>query len=128
VQIEVTSTIKEVAAGCITGARVGISEGTFIGAKGLVTIGDDTDFCPGCRIIAENHSFDDPDTPIREQALVREGITIGLGANVVVLDGCTLGDGTVIGAGAVVARDVAPGMVAVGVPAKVIRARGAEHT
>jgi acetyltransferase-like isoleucine patch superfamily enzyme len=59
---------------------------------------------------------------------VREGITIGLGANVVVLDGCTLGDGTVIGAGAVVARDVAPGMVAVGVPAKVIRARGAEHT
>ncbi len=129
VQIEVTSTLKELAAGCVTGTRVGISEGTFIGAKGLVTIGDDTDFGPGCRIIAENHSFDDPDRPIREQALLRKGITFGkdcwLGANVVVLDGCVIGDGTVIGAGAVVTSDIAPGVVAAGVPAKVIRARGA---
>jgi acetyltransferase-like isoleucine patch superfamily enzyme len=132
VQIEVTSTLKEIAAGCVTGARVGISEGTFIGAKGPVTIGDDTDFGPGCRIIAENHSFDDPDTPIREQALVRKGIDVGkdcwLGANVVVLDGCSIGDGTVIGAGAVVTSDVASGVVAAGVPAKVIRVRGAKQT
>jgi len=128
VQIEVTSTLKELAVGCVTGARVGISEGTFIGAKGLVTIGDDTDFGPGCRLIAENHVFDDPDRPVREQALERKGITVGsgcwVGANVVVLDGCTVGDGAVIGAGAVVTRDVPAGVVAAGVPADVIRARG----
>jgi len=128
VQIEVTSTLKELAVGCTVGARVGISEGTFIGAKGPVTIGDDTDFGPGCKIIAEDHSFDDPDRPVREQALVRKGIAVGrgcwLGANVVVLDGCTVGDGVVIGAGAVVTGGLPPGVVAAGVPARVIRRRG----
>lgn len=128
VQIEVTSTLKELAAGCTTGARVGISEGAFIGAKGPVVIGDDTDFGPGCRLIAENHVFDDPDRPVREQALERKGITVGagcwVGTNVVILDGCTVGDGAVIGAGAVVTSDIAPGMVAAGVPARVMRARG----
>ncbi len=77
VQIEVTSTFKQMAEGCVTGTRVGISEGTFIGAKGLVSIGDETDLGPGCKIIAENHSFDDPDRPIREQPLSRKGIKIG---------------------------------------------------
>lgn len=131
VQIEVTSTLKELAAGCTIGARVGISEGTFIGAKGQVSIGDDTDFGPGCRIIAEAHVFADPGQLIREQPLTRKGITIGgdcwLGANVVVLDGCTIGDGTVIGAGAVVTRDIGPGVVAAGLPARVLRPRRAEQ-
>lgn len=130
VQIEVTSTYKQVAEGLVTGARVGISEGTFIGAKGPVNIGDETDIGPGCKIIAENHDFDDSDRPIREQALSRKGISIGkdcwLGANVSVLDGCTIGDGSVIGAGAVVTRDIEAGVVAAGVPAKVIRARRAD--
>jgi acetyltransferase-like isoleucine patch superfamily enzyme len=112
----------------VAGARVGVSEGTFIGAKGQVTIGDDTDFGPGCRIIAEAHVFDDCDRPIREQGVVRKGIVIGtdcwFGTNAVVLDGCRVGDGSVVGAGAVVTKDVSPGMVVAGVPAEVIRARG----
>lgn len=128
VQIEVNSTLREMAEGCITGSRVGVSEGTFIGAKGLVRIGDDANFGPGCRIIAENHSFDDPDVPIREQPLVRKGISIGkdcwLGTNVVVLDGCDVGDGVVVGAGSVVTGPVVAGAVVAGVPARVIRNRG----
>lgn len=127
VQIEVTSNLKRLAFGCKLGARVGVSEGCFIGAKGPVTIGDETDIGPGCKIIAENHSFDDLSRPIREQPLSRRGIAIGadcwFGANVVVLDGCSVGDGAVVAAGSVVTRSIAPGVVAAGTPARPIRDR-----
>jgi acetyltransferase-like isoleucine patch superfamily enzyme len=126
-QIEVTSTLEALAFGCKIGARAAVCEGSFIGAKGPVVIGDETNLGPGCKIIAENHGFDDPDLPIREQALSREGITIGrdcwLGANVVVLDGVTIGDGAVMAAGAVVTGDVDPGTVVAGVPARPLRRR-----
>jgi acetyltransferase-like isoleucine patch superfamily enzyme len=128
VHIEVTSNLKNLAYGCKIGSRVGLSEGTFVGAKGPVRIGDDTDIGPGCKIIAENHSFDDISRPIREQPLSREGISIGgdcwLGANVVVLDGCSIGSGTVVAAGSVVTHDVEPDVVVAGTPAKTVRSRG----
>lgn len=47
---------------------------------------------------------------------VGPGAMIGLGARV--LQGLTIGEGAVVGAGAVVTRDVAPGVVVVGVPAR----------
>lgn len=128
VHIEVTSNLKRLAFGCKLGARVGVSEGSFIGAKGPVSIGDDTDIGPGCKIIAENHSFDDVARPIREQPLSRRGIAVGrdcwLGANVVVLDGCSVGDGAVVAAGSVVTDEVAPDMIVAGVPAAPLRPRG----
>ena len=126
-QIEVTSTLGDLAFGCRTGARVGIGEGSFIGAKGPVTIGDETNLGPGCKVIAENHGFADPTRPIREQQLSRRGVAIGrdcwLGANVVVTDGCSIGDGAVMAAGAVVTGDVPAGTIVAGVPARVLRSR-----
>ena len=128
VHIEVSSNLKNLAFGCRIGCRVGVSEGSFIGAKGPVSIGDETDIGPGCKIIAENHSFDDLRTPIREQPLSRRGVSIGencwLGANVVVLDGCAIGSGVVVAASSVVTRDVDAGIVIAGTPAKPVRARG----
>jgi acetyltransferase-like isoleucine patch superfamily enzyme len=44
-----------------------------------------------------------------------------LGTCAIVLDGITIGDGAVIGAGSVVTRNIADHCIAVGVPAKVIR-------
>jgi acetyltransferase-like isoleucine patch superfamily enzyme len=126
--VEATSTLKEQAIGCEIGPRVGISEGCYIGAKGPVRIGADTDLGPGCKVIAENHSFDDVARPIRTQELTRIGITIGedcwLGANVVVLDGCSVGPGAVVAAGAVVTKSLPKNCVAAGVPAQVVRYRG----
>ena len=46
---------------------------------------------------------------------------VWLGANVTVLPGVTIGEGSVIAAGAVVTKDVPANMIAAGVPAKVIR-------
>jgi acetyltransferase-like isoleucine patch superfamily enzyme len=127
--IEVTSTLQELAFGCEIGARVGIGEGSFVSAKGPVTIGDETNLGPGCKIIAENHTFADLSRPIREQKLSRLGVTIGrdcwLGANAVVLDGCSVGDGAVVAAGAVVTGDVRPATVVAGVPARALRGRQA---
>lgn len=128
VQIEVTSVLKGLGEGCRIGARVGLSEGTYIGAKGLVTIGDDTNLGPACKIIAESHGLADPTKPIREQPAVRKGIVIGsdcwLGTNVTVLDGCEIGDHAVVGAGAVVTHNVEPNTVVAGVPAEPIYKRG----
>lgn len=46
-----------------------------------------------------------------------------IGANAVVLEGVRIGRGAVVAAGAVVVRDVAPGAVVAGVPAKQIKLR-----
>jgi putative colanic acid biosynthesis acetyltransferase WcaB len=51
------------------------------------------------------------------------GDRVDIGANAVVIGPIHIGDGAVIGAGAVVVRDVAPGAVVAGNPARVIRVR-----
>ncbi len=51
------------------------------------------------------------------------GNDVWIGAYAIVLPGVTVGDGAVIGAGAVVTKDVPPYSIVVGVPAKVIRYR-----
>ncbi len=52
---------------------------------------------------------------------VRIGRGARIGANATLLPGITIGDGALVGAGSVVTRDVPPGMVAVGNPARVLR-------
>lgn len=60
-----------------------------------------------------------PGTPKR----VTIGHDVWLGANVIVLSGIRIGNGAIIGAGAVVTRDVPPFAIAIGIPARVIRYR-----
>ncbi|MDJ0687947.1 MAG: DapH/DapD/GlmU-related protein [Xenococcaceae cyanobacterium MO_188.B32] len=78
-------------------------------------------------IYGNNHNFADPKHEIREQGITFKGITIEedcwLGTGAKVLDGVTIGQGSVIGAGAVVTKDIPSYSVAVGVPAKVIAQR-----
>ena len=68
-----------------------------------------------------------PGTPIRQQTKkegdIRIGSDVWLGARVVVTAGVTIGDGCVVGAGAVVTRDLPPGSISAGVPARVITRR-----
>lgn len=103
----------------------------FIGGPGKVRIGRDCMIASHSTLIANNHNFDNTDVPISRQGLTCKGIHIEedcwLGSGVRVLDGVTIGRGSVIGAGAVVTKDIPAYSVAAGVPAKVIRKRGVEH-
>lgn len=102
-----------------------------IGAKGGgIRIGNHVQIGPMVSIISENHYFDELNKRIDEQGTHHIGVLIEddcwLGNKVTVLDGVTIGYGSVIGAGAVVTRCIPPLSVAIGNPAKVIRKRG-EH-
>ena len=55
------------------------------------------------------------------------GNDVWCGANVVILQGVEIGDGAVIGANAVVTKDIPPYGIAVGIPAKVVRFRFKEE-
>lgn len=94
--------------------------------RGSISIGNDVLFGPNVCLVASNHGIA-PGTLIREQLGVDAPIVIGndvwLGANVVVAAGVEIGDGCVIGAGAVVTNNLPPYSVCGGVPAKVLRSR-----
>ena len=60
---------------------------------------------------------------LHELPTIEDGVDIGCGA--VILGAITVGKASIIGANAVVLKDVPPGSVAVGVPAKVVKTTGA---
>jgi len=68
------------------------------------------------------------DALIVDQGFSHRGLKIGndvlIGANAVVIDGCDIGEGAVVGAGSVVAKPVAPYTIVAGIPAEKIGERG----
>ena len=109
------------------GLNCAIKPFSIIYGLGGVVIGNHVLIASGSAIIAQTHIHSDLTTPIALQDECGEGITIEddvwIGAGVKVLDGVTIGTESVIGAGAVVTKDILPFSVAVGVPAKVIKNR-----
>ncbi len=78
-------------------------------------------------IVPANHCFDRTDIPLNLQPIRVQGITIAddvwIGAGCCILDGVNIGRGAVIGAGAVVTKNIDAYSVAVGVPALTVRSR-----
>lgn len=91
-----------------------------------IFIGDGTKIGPNVTLVTAGH----PLSPeLRAQGLqfnkpVRIGRNCWLGAGVTVLPGVTIGDGSTIGAGSVVTRDIPAGVVAYGVPCRVVKELG----
>lgn len=90
---------------------------------GGLEIGRETLLGPHCILVAANHDFSGKERAIRSRPSkdlpIRVGADCWLGAGVKVLGGVTIGDGSIVGAGAVVTHDLPPYSIAVGVPAKV---------
>lgn len=92
---------------------------------GPVTIGDHVNLAQGITVTALNHNFSNPSQCIDKQGISTKPVVIEddvwIGANAVVLPGVTIGQHSVVAAGAVVNRDVPSYSLVAGVPAKVIR-------
>lgn len=93
-----------------------------------VTIGNDVMMGPDCKIYTTNHGMERTDIPMwKQESTSVEPVVIGndvwIGARVIILPGVHIGDGSVIGAGSVVTKDVEPYSVVAGNPAKLIRKR-----
>ena len=108
------------------GEKVGFNYGCYVNGFGGLTIGDRTIIGPYTMIHTANHEMD-TDRPIPEQGWNLDPVVLGsdiwIGMGVCILPGVTLGDGCVVGAGAVVTRDVEPYAIVVGNPAKAIKSR-----
>lgn len=90
---------------------------------GGIDIGDDVLFGPRVGIYTANHAID-----AQERALggcyarpVRIGSRVWIGGGVEIMQGVTIGDGAIIGAGSVVTKDVPAGVIAAGVPCRILR-------
>jgi acetyltransferase-like isoleucine patch superfamily enzyme len=126
-----TGVISNKGIGVCIGNNTGINANAFLGGQGGINIGDHVLLGPGVKIFSENHVFSDPDIIIKNQGVTRLGVVIEnncwIGANVIILDGVTIGQGCVIAAGSVVTKSIPANSVARGVPAKVLK-RMAAHT
>lgn len=93
-----------------------------------ITIGSNVRMAAHCMLVSANHRFDDPQTPIRSQGMNYAPIVIEddvwVASRVNIMAGVTVGRGSVLAAGAVVTKDVAPYSIMAGVPARRIGIRG----
>mgnify|MGYP001825183648 FL=1 len=136
------------------GKGVSINDAVVINAnRGRVTLGDRSWLGPFCLIYGNggvaigrnvlvaghssintvSHSAERCDIPVNDQPVVIDPVVIEddvwIGLNAVVLQGVTIGHGSIVGAGAVVTKSIPPWSIAVGVPARVIgRRQGAPES
>jgi maltose O-acetyltransferase len=105
------------------GARSFANWGLVLLDVGRITIGDDVQFGPNVQLLTATHPV--APGPRRDKWEAAEPIAIGdnvwLGGGVIVLPGVTIGPDTVVGAGAIVTKDLPTGVVAVGNPARIVR-------
>ena len=99
---------------------------------GPVTIGNNVMMGPEVVIYTSGHKHDRIDIPMMEQGSsetqpVIIGNDVWIGRRAIIMPGVTIGDGVIVGAGAVVTKNIEPYMVAVGVPAKAIKSRLDNH-
>lgn len=119
--------------------KVSIGDNTWTGAgllihgEGGVTIGSGVILSSNVEIWTSNHNYDAEDlmSVPYDYRMVYKPVTIGdnvwVGTHVLFVPGVTVGEGAVIGMGAVVTKDVPPYAVVGGNPAKIIKYRDKER-
>lgn len=106
----------------VIGARAAIGEGATLYALGQIEIGADATVSQGAHLCAGTHDFRDPAMPLLKPA-IRVGEGAWVCADAAVGPGVGVGELAVVGARAVVMRDVAPRVIVAGNPARIIGER-----
>lgn len=115
-----------------TGINVRLGNNSSIASNAWIgndtQIGDDVMMAPSVTILSNSHNFARTDIPMREQgAPPPRPVTIGddvwIGTRVIILPGVTVGSHAILGAGAVVTKDVPEWAIVGGNPARLIRFR-----
>jgi maltose O-acetyltransferase len=108
------------------GDDVTINSMTHIFATGGVSIGARSQISALCSITSVTHVAE----VSRRTELVYSPVSIGqdvwLGTGAIILPGVRVGDGAIVGAGAVVTKDVPPFAVVAGVPARTLKVQTAQ--
>ena len=107
------------------GNNISIHSHCYLDAGGGITIGDDVAIAHQTSILSFNHSWNDPDKPIKDNPIafapivIEDDVWVGCGCRI--LAGVTIHRRSIIAAGAVVTCDVPTHTVVGGVPAKVLQ-------
>jgi serine acetyltransferase len=114
---------------------ISIGDHSYIGphsvllGAGEIEIGKDVLIGPGVFIASHGHMFNETAVSMREQPTKFAKISIEddvwIGSNAVILPGIKIGRGSIVGAGAVVSKNIPSYSIAVGIPARVIKDRKA---
>jgi acetyltransferase-like isoleucine patch superfamily enzyme len=102
------------------GDRVALNSFVQLYGHGGISLGDETQIGPGTIITTTGHDYTERNLEAHFKPIII-GKRVWVGANATIIGGVTIGDCAVIGAGAVVIRDIPAHSVAVGVPARVVR-------
>lgn len=104
------------------GDYTSIGRGSYLDARGGIKIGDSVSISPGVQIITGHHDMNDIKFKYISSKVIIEDY-VWIGTNAIILPGVKLGKGSVVGAGAVVTKNVDPFTVVGGVPAKPLKKR-----
>jgi maltose O-acetyltransferase len=130
----------------ITGRNVNVERGAYFGSGSQIEIGDNSGIGENCQIpdnikigndvmmgpdvliVGKNHNYKDLKMPMRLQgakdsAPVMIGDDTWIGARVIILPGVNIGQGAIVGAGAVVTKNVPPYAICAGNPARIVKYR-----
>ena len=105
------------------GEGCAINHGVFILGHTSIEIGDHVILSARAMLIdagLELAGFAQTDAPRHKAGAVKIESRVWIGAQAIILPGVTVGRGSVVGAGSVVTRDVPPGVVVAGNPARII--------
>ncbi len=117
---------------CEYGTRVTIGAGTFVNYDLVmldvapITVGAACQIATRVQMLTATHPIDPKARRIGWESAepIVVGDNVWLGGGAILCPGVTIGDDTVVGAGAVVTRDLPAGVVAVGAPARILREIG----